>query len=50
VKLVEAAPVAGALRFEIVSEGRHLAPPGRGRRGARRSAGRDRAGARRGRP
>jgi ribonuclease R len=27
VKLVEAAPVAGALRFELLSTGRHLAPP-----------------------
>jgi ribonuclease R len=49
VKLVEAAPVAGALRFEVVSEGRHLAPPGRGRRGERRARGRDRGAARRSR-
>ena len=27
VKLVEAAPVAGALRFELVSEGRQSRPP-----------------------
>ncbi|HVV92826.1 MAG TPA: ribonuclease R [Hyphomicrobiales bacterium] len=49
VKLVEAAPIAGALRFEVVSEGRHLAPPGRGKRGDRRARGRDRAGVRQGR-
>jgi ribonuclease R len=34
VKLVEAAPVAGALRFEIVSEGRIVKPSGPQRRGA----------------
>jgi ribonuclease R len=31
VKLVEAAPVAGALRFEVVSDGRKGRPAGRGR-------------------
>ncbi|TDR94383.1 ribonuclease R [Enterovirga rhinocerotis] len=36
VRLVEAAPVAGALRFEIMSEGG--ATPGRGRRGAGRAS------------
>lgn len=39
VKLVEAAPVAGALRFEVLSEGRKMKPPGRGRRGERRMRG-----------
>ena len=34
VRLVEAAPVAGALRFELLSEG-HVAPRGRRRDGAR---------------
>jgi ribonuclease R len=33
VKLVEAAPVAGALRFELLSEGRHVTPNRSGRRG-----------------
>jgi ribonuclease R len=33
VKLVEAAPVAGALRFEILSEGRFTGKPRRGRKG-----------------
>jgi ribonuclease R len=33
VRLVEAAPVAGALRFELLSEGQ-AAPRGRGRPGA----------------
>ncbi|WP_245973838.1 ribonuclease R [Bosea caraganae] len=33
VKLVEAAPVAGALRFELLSEGRHVTPDRSGRRG-----------------
>jgi ribonuclease R len=33
VKLVEAAPVAGALRFELLSEGRFNGKPGGGRRG-----------------
>ncbi len=37
VRLVEAAPVAGALRFEILSKGRKMKPPGRGKRGQRRS-------------
>lgn len=39
VKLVEAAPIAGALRFEMLSEGRPGKPAGRGKRGMRRSAG-----------
>ncbi len=34
VRLVEAAPVAGALRFELLSEG-HVVPRGRKREGAR---------------
>ncbi|GLK75446.1 ribonuclease R [Methylopila jiangsuensis] len=38
VKLVEAAPVAGALRFEMLSEGRQSRPVGRGKRGLRRAA------------
>ncbi|GLK80810.1 ribonuclease R [Methylopila turkensis] len=38
VKLVEAAPVAGALRFEMLSEGRQAKPVGRGKRGLRRAA------------
>ncbi|GBD48185.1 ribonuclease R [Methylopila sp. Yamaguchi] len=38
VKLVEAAPVAGALRFEMLSEGRAARPAGRGKRGLRRAA------------
>ena len=33
--LVEAAPVAGALRFELLSDGRITAKPGKGRRGAK---------------
>ena len=37
VRLVEAAPVAGALRFELLSEG-HVAPRGRRRDGARGDA------------
>ena len=39
VRLVEAVPVAGALRFEILSEGRSGTPL---KRGARRGAGRGR--------
>jgi ribonuclease R len=35
VKLVEAAPVAGALRFEILSEGRYQSAPKGGKRGKR---------------
>jgi ribonuclease R len=35
VKLVEAAPVAGALRFEILSEGRYESAPKGGKRGKR---------------
>jgi ribonuclease R len=38
VKLVEAAPVAGALRFEMLSEGRAGKPAGRGKRGLRRAS------------
>jgi ribonuclease R len=37
VRLVEAVPVAGALRFEVLSEGRRMKPPGRGKRGQRRN-------------
>jgi ribonuclease R len=37
VRLVEAAPVAGALRFELLSEG-HVQPRGKGRGGARSDA------------
>ncbi len=60
VKLVEAAPVAGALRFELLSEGRHVTPgrsgtraarpplPGRGRaKGAFVKAGKSKPGKRR---
>ena len=48
VKLVEAAPVAGALRFELQSEGRFEG--GRGKpRGARQGRGRDAGAARKGR-
>jgi ribonuclease R len=39
VKLVEAIPVAGALRFEVLSEGRTMRPPGRGKRAMRRPGG-----------
>ncbi|MET0312928.1 MAG: RNB domain-containing ribonuclease, partial [Hansschlegelia sp.] len=39
VKLIDAAPVAGALRFEMLSEGRPGKPTGRGKRGIRRQAG-----------
>lgn len=45
VKLVEAAPVAGALRFEMLSEGRQGKPVGRGKRGMRRAAASKSAGA-----
>ncbi len=38
VKLVDAAPVAGALKFEMLSEGRAGRPAGRGKRGMRRAA------------
>ncbi|MGA0531512.1 ribonuclease R [Hansschlegelia sp. KR7-227] len=38
VKLVEAAPVAGALRFEMLSDGRQEKPVGRGKRGLRRAS------------
>lgn len=37
VRLVEAVPIAGALRFEVLSEGRRMKPPGRGKRGMRRT-------------
>jgi ribonuclease R len=37
VRLVEAAPVAGALRFELLSEG-HVVPRGKRRDGARSDA------------
>ena len=37
VKLVDAAPVAGALKFEMLSEGRAGKAAGRGRRGMRRA-------------
>jgi len=49
VKLVEAAPVAGALRFEMLSDGRQGRPLGRGKRGARRTAAADSRKAARGR-
>ena len=42
VKLIEAAPVAGALRFEMLSEGRVLNGSGGGKRAMRRGAGRNR--------
>ena len=48
VKLVEAAPVAGALRFELLSEGRSGTPGRQGRRGLRAPSpvrGRDRMAA-----
>jgi len=32
VRLLEAAPVAGALRFEVLSQGERIKPPGPGRR------------------
>jgi ribonuclease R len=38
VRLIEAAPVAGALRFEMLSDGRQASPMGRGKRGMRRAA------------
>jgi ribonuclease R len=40
VKLVEAAPVAGALRFELVSQGRFDAPKRRAHHDERRDQGR----------
>ncbi|MGZ5873202.1 MAG: ribonuclease R [Bradyrhizobium sp.] len=43
VRLVEAAPVAGALRFELLSEG-NLAPRGRGRQDANRPQAKARPG------
>ena len=43
VKLVEAAPVAGALRFEMLSEGRIIKGRGAGKRGMRRETGRAKA-------
>ncbi|QJP17470.1 ribonuclease R [Starkeya sp. ORNL1] len=48
VKLVEAAPVAGALRFELLSEGAYVAGAGRTRsRGGRREESRPKTGRRR---
>ncbi len=44
VKLVEAIPVAGALRFEVLSEGRRMKAPGRGKRGLRRTRAAQRPG------
>jgi ribonuclease R len=41
VKLVEAAPVAGALRFELLSEGRRGSPPPRQHRPGRRDKARE---------
>lgn len=37
VRLLEAAPMAGALRFEILSEGERVKPPGRGNRQQRKT-------------
>jgi ribonuclease R len=48
VKLVEAAPVAGALRFELLSEGRVMT--GAQRRASERPGGKDRHERRRERP
>jgi ribonuclease R len=42
VRLQEAAPFAGALRFEVLSKGRYIKPTG-GKRGARRRGGEDKA-------
>lgn len=47
VRLIEAAPVAGALRFELLSEGRHMKPVPGGKRNTRQVAGRAKARARR---
>jgi ribonuclease R len=44
VRLVEAAPVAGALRFELLSEGRYDGAKRRGARGARHRKGQRRKG------
>jgi ribonuclease R len=49
VRLVEAAPLAGALRFEILSEGRYMSPA-RGKRAVRRAAGGRKGGSRGGAP
>ena len=38
VKLIDAAPIAGALKFEMLSEGRPGKPAGRGKRGFRRAS------------
>ena len=46
VRLVEAIPVAGALRFEVLSDGRRLKAPGRGKRGLRRTRAETRTGGR----
>jgi ribonuclease R len=43
VKLVEAAPVAGALRFELLTKGRFTGKTGGGRKGAKRPARRAKA-------
>lgn len=48
VRLVEAAPLAGGLRFEVLSEGRAGKPSG-GRKPSKRTAGKRRGTARRGR-
>ena len=49
VRLVEAAPVAGALRFELLSEGRYVKPEGQGARRRRRDGGAAKATRRKGR-
>ena len=49
VKLVEAAPVAGALRFELLTKGRFTGKPGGGRKGGKRPARRAKAAAEAGR-
>lgn len=46
VRLLEAAPMAGALRFEILSEGRYMKPSG-GKRAVRRQGGERKAAVRR---
>jgi len=42
VRLVEAAPMAGALRFELLSEGERVTPPGRASFNERKKSGRKR--------
>ncbi|NBJ10139.1 ribonuclease R [Microvirga arsenatis] len=49
VRLVEAAPVAGALRFELLTKGRFTGKPGGGRKGGKRPARRAKAAAEAGR-